>query len=79
MEYEWKDVVDFLLAHTVSFVDSELLGGDQEMKEFDLMLRITGKMEVWMGRAQSELRTHTRNLQGTGMGSMNSKTIWRTS
>jgi len=42
-EYEWKDVAEFLLSHTVSFVDSELLGGDLDMEEFDLRLRILGE------------------------------------
>jgi len=51
-EYEWKNVADFLIAYTVSFVDSELLRGDQEMKEFDLMLRIIGESGAVDGEGQ---------------------------
>jgi len=42
-EYEWKDFANFLLSHTVSFVDSELLVEVNDMKEFDLVLTILGK------------------------------------
>ena len=42
-EDEWKDIAEFLLSHTVDLVDSELLEGDIQMKQFDLALRILGE------------------------------------
>jgi len=41
--WEWQIVADFLLRHTVNFVGSELVETGDDMKEFDLMLRILGE------------------------------------
>jgi len=41
--WEWKFIAQILLKCTVSFVESELVETEDDMKEFDLMIRILGK------------------------------------
>jgi len=73
---EREKVARFLLIHTVNFVDSELVETDEEMKEFDLVLRILGEE----GSENREDRQAISNaFQKLAMSSTNSKTMWRTS
>jgi len=48
--WEWRHVAEFLLMYTVNFVESELVETNDDMKRFDLMIRILGED----GRVNSE-------------------------
>jgi len=42
-KWEWKFVAECLLMFTVNFVESELVETDEDIKRFDLMIRILGE------------------------------------
>jgi len=59
---EWENLVIFLLTHTVNFVDSGLVETDEEMKGFDLVIRILAEEGSKKGEGRQAISDAFRQL-----------------